>query len=474
MLATEMLTVSNTTSNFQPLSPPVDIQVAPVGHWYIQHQILNNQLATVVTHSQSKLETPVESGLFEATSLSNLLSADPIDLALLDPMAWRSQDHYKLLGLEQIRYRATMDEIKTAYRNKVIKHHPDKLNTKSVLPSNETELESNKELTLEEKHFQCIVKAHEILSNPVKRRAYDSTDPSFDDSTPESDEIVGQDFFQMFTSVFERNSHFSTIQPVPELGDKDTPYTQVQDFYRFWFGFSSWREFSYLDDEEFDPEKGESREEKRWLAKQNKHGRAQLKKNEIQRIIKLVELAFVVDPRVQEAEDKEKRRKDEEKRLKQERQAKEQEQRDRKKKEKEDLELREKEERAEMERVQLIEEKRQREERKQAFKKQRNEFKAACSKHNNFSTAPIDSASAEMTQNIIEIENVSQALSLEELSILTKRISDEDKMEASKAIFEEFVCSMREKQEEDVKKSLSQTSGAQGMLILQSILKRNF
>ena len=459
-----MVTVSSTTSNFLALTPPVAIQVAPIGHWYIQHQILNNQHNTVVTHSESKVEKPIESGLLEGTGISKLLldAADPIDLALLDPMAWKSQDHYKLLGLGQTRYRATMDEIKTAYRNKVIKHHPDKLNTKSVPQSSETELETNKELTLEEKHFQCIVKAHEILSNPVKRRAYDSTDPLFDDSIPESDEVVGQDFFQMFTPVFERNSHFSTIQPVPELGNKDTLYTQVQDFYQFWFGFSSWREFSYLDDEEFDPEKGESREEKRWLARQNKHGRAQLKKNEIQRIIKLVELAFTVDPRVQKAEEEEKQRKDEEKRLKLERQTKEQEERDRKKKEKEDLELREKEERAEMERLQLIEDKRQREERKLAFKKQRNEFKAACNKHNNFSTAPVDSASAEMTQNIIEIENLSQALSLEELSVLTKRISDEEQMEASKAIFEEFVCSMREKQEEDVKKSLLQTSGAQG------------
>ena len=42
-------------------------------------------------------------------------------------------------------------------------------------------VETSKERTFEEKHFQCIVKAFgRNLSDPVKRRAYDSTDPQFD------------------------------------------------------------------------------------------------------------------------------------------------------------------------------------------------------------------------------------------------------------------------------------------------------
>ncbi|KAI6649709.1 DnaJ-like protein subfamily C member 2 isoform X1 [Oopsacas minuta] len=459
-----MVTASDKVSNFLPLARPVAMEVAPVGYWYIQH-VLNTNNTVLSENLPSKIDIPEDGDQIESSDISKLLldSADPIDLALLDPTAWKSQDHYKLLGLGQKRYKATMDEIKTAYRNKVIKHHPDKMNTKSVVPSNENEDEqASKELTLEEKYFQCIVKAHEILSNLSKRRAYDSTDPFFDDYIPEPDDIIDEDFFSVLKPVFERNSHFSTLQPVPDIGDINTPYTEVQDFYRFWFGFNSWREFSYLDDEEFDPEKAEKREEKRWLAKQNKHGRAQLKKNEIQRIIKLVEVAFANDPRVLKAEEEEKKRKDDEKRMKQERLAKEHEERERKKKEKEDIELREREERAEIERLQEIEDKKQREERKQAFKRQRNEFKTACSKQNNFSTTHINSASAEITQNIIEIENLCQALTLEELTVCTKRISSEPQFEASKAIFEEYVCSMRDKQEEEMKKSLTQTGGAQG------------
>lgn len=42
----------------------------------------------------------------------------------------------------------------------------------------------------------------------------------------------------------------------------------MEDFYNFWFDFSSWREFSYLDEE--DKEKGEDRYERRELEKINK------------------------------------------------------------------------------------------------------------------------------------------------------------------------------------------------------------
>ena len=465
MLAVRMVTASDKATNFLPLTTPVPMKVAPIGYWYIQHQILNSQQnINLPQNIQSEAVATKDDILMENQNTKNLLlgASEPIDLEHLDPIAWKSQDHYKLLGLEHERYKATMDEIKTAYKNKIIKHHPDKLNTKTAAVSNEADSVLSKELTLEDQHFQCIVKAHEIMSNPTKRRAYDSTDPFFDDSIPDSSEVKEVDFFELFGPVFERNSHFSNNQPVPQLGDGDTPYPEVQVFYQFWFGFSSWREFSYLDDDEFDPEKAENREEKRWLAKQNKQGRAQLKRNETQRIIELVELAFSADPRVQKAEDEERLRKEEEKRLKQERQAKEQEERERKKREKGEVERREREKKAENERLQEIEDKKQREERKQAFKKLRNEFKTVCSKHNNFSIALADSASAEMTQNIIEIENLCQALSLEELSILTERISKDDSFETCKSIFEEQVCAMRERQDEEMQKSLSSIS--QGML----------
>lgn len=47
--------------------------------------------------------------------------------------------------------------------------------------------------------------AYEILSDPVKRRAFNSVDPTFDNSVPSKGE--GKDnFFEVFAPVFERNS----------------------------------------------------------------------------------------------------------------------------------------------------------------------------------------------------------------------------------------------------------------------------
>ena len=71
---------------------------------------------------------------------------------------------------------------------------------------------------------------------------------------------------------------------------------QIEHFYDFWYNFDSWREFSYLDEE--DKEKGEDRDERRWIDKQNKAERAAKKKEESARIRKLVDTAYKLDPRI--------------------------------------------------------------------------------------------------------------------------------------------------------------------------------
>lgn len=85
--------------------------------------------------------------------------------------------------------------------------------------------------------------AFELLSDDVFRRSYDSSLP-FDDSLPTENEVRDGDFFSIFTPVFQRNEMWSTLQPVPELGNADTPLEQVNRFYAFWSGFESWREAS--------------------------------------------------------------------------------------------------------------------------------------------------------------------------------------------------------------------------------------
>lgn len=64
-------------------------------------------------------------------------------------------DHYQVLGLSD---KATLDEIKTTFRQFAVKYHPDK----------------NPNDATAEKKFKEALAAYEVLSDPDKRRAYDS------------------------------------------------------------------------------------------------------------------------------------------------------------------------------------------------------------------------------------------------------------------------------------------------------------
>ncbi|CAH2240917.1 jg9653 [Pararge aegeria aegeria] len=221
---------------------------------------------------------------------------DDVDyLRSLDPKEWKKQDHYAVLGIKNLRYKATDDEIKRAYRQKVLKHHPDK---RKAL---------GEEIRSDDDYFTCITKAYEILGSPKSRRSYDSVDHDVDDCIPSTSEIKKDGFFKVFGKCFEMNARWSERRNVPLLGDDDSSREFVEKFYSFWYEFDSWREFSYLDEEE--KEKGSDREERRWIEKQNKAARAKLKKEEMARVRSLVDLAYANDPRIQrfKQEDKDKK-----------------------------------------------------------------------------------------------------------------------------------------------------------------------
>merc|ERR1712226_663475 len=90
-------------------------------------------------------------------------------------------------------------------------------------------------------------------------------------------------------------------KPVPKLGADDMSRDTLDKFYKFWYDFDSWREYSYLDEE--DKEKGSDREERRWIEKNNKIQRADKKKDEMKRIRKLVDNAYNSDPRIAKFKD---------------------------------------------------------------------------------------------------------------------------------------------------------------------------
>nr|XP_018901428.1 PREDICTED: dnaJ homolog subfamily C member 2 [Bemisia tabaci] len=326
-------------------------------------------------------------------------------LKSLDPLKWKEQDHYHVLGLKKLRYKASENDIKLAYRKMVLKHHPDK------------RVAAGETVNRDEDYFLCITKAYETLGDKKARKAYDSVDPTIDDKIPSDNANSRENFFKVFKPVFDRNAHWSEILPVPSLGGPTDSRSKVEKFYNFWFNFQSWREFSYYDEEEKD--KGHDREERRWIDKQNKAMRAKYKKEEMSRIRNLVELAYKLDPRIAKFRIEEKEKKQAAKLAKQEavrarieganRAAREAEEKMRKKKEEVEAAEREK----------LAAEKAEKEEMKKALKKQRQTVRKICKTNNYFIQTD-----KELVPHMSNIEKMCDMYSLDELKSLCNGLAN--------------------------------------------------
>jgi len=211
-------------------------------------------------------------------------------------------DYYALLGLKQERWMASTQELRVAYRKVCLECHPDKKLVGVDDPAEKENIED---------HFKLVQEAYETLSDPVKRREYDSTD-EFDDSLPM--DCDPSDFFKVFGPAFRRNARWSVDPSAPDLGDAGSEWTAVSTFYDFWYSFKSWREFPHPDEE--DTEGAESREHRRWIDRMNAKLREKGKKEEQKRLRDFVDAAYRLDPRItakKEADRAERERKKEEK-----------------------------------------------------------------------------------------------------------------------------------------------------------------
>src|SRR5438876_12345436 len=86
-------------------------------------------------------------------------------------MAVDFKDYYRILGVDR---KADDKTIKSAYRRLARKHHPDVAKTKDAT-----------------ERFKEISEAYEVLSDPEKRRRYDSLGPDWQRSTQPPGAPVG-------------------------------------------------------------------------------------------------------------------------------------------------------------------------------------------------------------------------------------------------------------------------------------------
>ena len=291
-----------------------------------------------------------------ATKKSN--NKKEYDLLSLSSRKLQKLSYYQVLS-RSLPMHASSDDIRRAYHKACLKYHPDKTGRGE-----------------DDEIFLLVKSAFDTLSDPSKRRSYDST-VDFDESIPkESNTMSDAEFYAEYGPVFERNLRFASFNdpmrqqqqsssssngggddkqaskgggknkkkrnsmnsggsssndlantsyippptPLPLLGDNTTPLEQVHAFYEYWIHFDSWRDFTLraTSETEHDVEAADCREEKRWMKQEIDRKVKKMKREEMARINLLVTRAMAVDPRLRRERERvalEKKTKEEAKKL---------------------------------------------------------------------------------------------------------------------------------------------------------------
>lgn len=319
-----------------------------------------------------------------AHSNKNSDTKNAIDLNTLSADQLEGLSYYDILG--GIKMHSSPEQIKRAFHKACLKYHPDKDNTSK----------ESKNSSGEDPVFLKVKEAFETLSDPQKRKAYDST-VDFDDSIPSPADVKDDsDFYRLFGECFERNLRFAAendpdqtqaaaarkrrgkrgkskdkkkSSDPPSLGDDNTQISDVHEFYDYWIHFESWRDFTLAASRitDHDTDMAGDRYEKRWMEKEIARKAKALKKEEIARITKLVERSMSLDPRLKREKERIEREKMEKAKLREERLKKEEQER----KEKEEKEARERAELEEKEREKQAQSKIKKEQEKKIIRKSR-------------------------------------------------------------------------------------------------------
>lgn len=200
---------------------------------------------------------------------------------------------------------------------------------------------------------------------------------------------------------------------IGSVGGEDANREHVENFYNFWYSFESWREYSYLDEE--DKDKGQDRDERRWIDKQNKAVRIKRKKEEMSRIRALVDLAYNNDPRIVRIKNEEKEKKQAAKRARM--SALQAQRAEREQVLKEAQLAKERAEQAEQKRIEQI--RLEKEQQKRALKKERKILRDMAKENNYYSTSD-----KERIKNMEGVEKICEMLKHLELQAFNKDLSN--------------------------------------------------
>jgi len=265
------------------VSAPVAVEegIEQCGHSFIEWIIAKNKPA------QDEGAADENDGGDDDEVEMDLVMIEDEYIAGCEAADWKKQDHYKLMGLQKYRYKATQAMIQASYKKQVLWHHPDRKSSNKW---------SEEERSQADTYFTCVKKAFEILNDETNRRLYDSVD-NFEEAIPTA-KVKPEKFYTEFGKCFERNAKWFWPDVAPTLGDANTSKDVVDDFYEFWYNAQSWREFGYHDEEVTN--ETDSREQKRYVEKKNKNARKKKQVADKSRMIKLIDNSYSADPRIKE------------------------------------------------------------------------------------------------------------------------------------------------------------------------------
>nr|XP_011463621.1 PREDICTED: dnaJ homolog subfamily C member 21-like [Fragaria vesca subsp. vesca] len=186
--------------------------------------------------------------------------------------------YYEILGLNP---NCSMDDVRHAYHELSKIYHPDKYNSSCGMSKDEASVK-----------FLQIKYAYDILKEPDERAFYDSylrTYAALEAFNPDLETVFvesinfngysdsGQGFYTVYSDVFDRiyanerafqeryDLPWGSVHKPPCMGNLESSYPEVVQFYNYWLNFSSIMDFCWEDPhDQYDMSQVSRRRVKRW------------------------------------------------------------------------------------------------------------------------------------------------------------------------------------------------------------------